>query len=182
MAGARVFPESTVPYAWLTCDLPRSAAAVGQAAGLAGPDATVQAMHALAGGTRARTWLIRTANPELEVILREFPPGDESGRCEARVLAALDGLDGLVPRLLASDLGSGPPGGSWVLITRLPGAADITPCQPSAWAGQLGTALAPIHATSVDGRTGLQSARRPDRQRTPQPSHRVDGAPAGTRS
>jgi hypothetical protein len=54
-------------------DLPRSPAAVERAAALAGPDATVQAVRALAGGTHARTWLIRTANPELEVVVREFP-------------------------------------------------------------------------------------------------------------
>ena len=105
------------------------------------------------------------ANPELEVILREFPPGDEAARRESRVLTALDGLGGLAPRLLASytgtDVGTGPdgaaPGTPWVLISRLPGTADITPRQPSAWAGQLGTVLARIHATSPGRLAGLES-------------------------
>ena len=128
-------------------DLPRSSVAVERAAGLAGPDATVQEIRALAGGAHARTYLVRTANPELEFILREFPPGDDAVRNESRVLRALRGLGGLAPRLLASDTGGAPSEGSWILISRLPGAADITPGLPSAWAGQLGGALARIHAT-----------------------------------
>jgi hypothetical protein len=41
------------------------------------------------GGTHACTYLIRTADPELEFILREFPPGDDAARNESRVLSAL---------------------------------------------------------------------------------------------
>jgi hypothetical protein len=53
--------------------------------------------------------------------------------------------------------------GPWTLIRRLPGAADISPSDPSAFARQLGEALARIHATgqgrfagwpSVFGRPG----------------------------
>jgi aminoglycoside phosphotransferase (APT) family kinase protein len=152
-------------------DMPSSAEAVQRAVRLAGPDATVRAVRALPGGTHARTFLIQTANPELEVILREFPPGDEAARHETQVLAALDGLGGLAPRLLASDTdvgtGTGPdgaaPGPPWVLISRLPGTADIIPRQPSAWAGQLGTVLARIHATSPGRLAGLESVfRQPD--------------------
>jgi aminoglycoside phosphotransferase (APT) family kinase protein len=152
-------------------DMPSSAAAVQRAVRLAGPDAMVRAVRALPGGTHARTFLIQTANPELEVILREFPLGDEAARHETRVLAALDGLGGLAPRLLASytdtDVGTGPegaaPGAPWVLISRLPGTADIIPRQPSAWAGQLGTVLARIHATPRGRLAGLESVfRGPD--------------------
>jgi aminoglycoside phosphotransferase (APT) family kinase protein len=130
------------------CDGP--AAALEQAARLAGPGATVRAVRPLAGGTAARTSLIQTANPQLEVVLREFPPGDDAAGREARVLWALDGLGGLAPRLLASD-GADTAGGSWLLISRLPGAADIPPRQPTAQAEQLGRVLARIHQTPLDG-------------------------------
>lgn len=143
--------------AGLMRDLPRSAAAVERAAGLAGPDAMVQAIRALAGGTHAATFLIQTANPELEVILREFPPGDDTAVREALVLAALDGLGGLAPRLLASGTDSVTADGSWVLISRLAGSADIAPADPSGWAGQLGRALARIHATSLRRLTRFQN-------------------------
>lgn len=126
---------------------------------VAGPDATVTAVRALAGGTHARTWLIQLAHPELEVVLREFPAGDDTAHHEAVVLTALDGLDGLAPRLLASGTGQPSSVGSWILISRLPGRADITPDQPAAWAEQLGRALARIHATSRRDLTGFQRVR-----------------------
>jgi len=138
-------------------DVPRSSAAVERAAGLAGPGATVQGIRALAGGAHACTYLIRTANPEQEFILREFPPGDEAARDEARVLAALDGLDGLAPRLRAKGVSGERPGWSWLLITRLPGVADITPGQPSVWSAQLGEALGQVHGTAGHRLAGFPS-------------------------
>lgn len=90
------------PYAPVMRELSWSRAAVGQAVALAGPHAAVRHISALAGGTHARTYLIQTANPELEVVLREFPAGDAAACQEAQVLTALDGLGGLAPRLLAS--------------------------------------------------------------------------------
>lgn len=139
-------------------EVPWSRAAVEQAARLAGPDATVQAMQALAGGTHARTTLIRTVNPETEVILREFPPGDDTAGRETKVLQALDGLGGLAPRHLASDMSQVGSGGSWLLISRLPGSADITPLRPATQAAQLGQALARIHQTPLSRLAGLPAA------------------------
>ena len=139
---------------------------MARAAAMAGPDATVRDTLTLFGGTHARTSLVRTADPEREFVLREFTPGDDAAAREMRVLAALDGLGGLAPRLLAGDAAgqrdSLQPGGPWTLISRLPGAADITPANPAAFAGQLGEALARIHAAprrlagfpSVFGRLG----------------------------
>jgi aminoglycoside phosphotransferase (APT) family kinase protein len=134
-------------------DLPRSSAAVDRAAAFAGPNATVRGILALAGGTHAHTYLIQTADPEREFILRELPAGDHAVGHEARVLAALDGLDGLAPRLLASvpdGPGGPPPARPWILISRLPGLADVTPADPSGFARQLGETLAHIHATARD--------------------------------
>jgi aminoglycoside phosphotransferase (APT) family kinase protein len=128
-------------------ELPWSRAAIEQAVALAGPRAAVRHISALAGGTHAHTYLIQTSNPEVEVILREFPAGDAAACHEAQVLTALDGLSGLAPRLLASGPGGTPPAGPWNLISRLPGAADITPARPPAFAAQLGDTLARIHAT-----------------------------------
>jgi aminoglycoside phosphotransferase (APT) family kinase protein len=140
------------------CAWPGSSAALEQAARLAGPLAQVTAVQALLGGTHARTILIQTDNPETQVVLREFPPGDDAASHEIRVLRALDGLGGLAPRLLASNLDSTATTGSWLLISHLPGVADITPDQPAAAAEELGQALARIHATSRHRLTGLPSA------------------------
>jgi aminoglycoside phosphotransferase (APT) family kinase protein len=119
-----------------------------RAADIAGPSARVASVRVLGGGTHARTCLITTANPQLEVVLRQFPPGDDAASREAEVLTALDGLGGLAPRLLDHAFDDEPSEGSWVLISRLPGAADITPARPSTAAVQLGQTLARIHAAS----------------------------------
>ena len=62
-----------------------SQAALQRIAAIAGPLATVDRVRALQGGTHARTHLVQTANPELDVVLREFPPGDDAAEREARV-------------------------------------------------------------------------------------------------
>jgi aminoglycoside phosphotransferase (APT) family kinase protein len=115
----------------------------------------VQATVALAGGTHAGTYLVRTADPEREFILREFEPGDAAAGDETRILAALDGLDGLAPQVLASDPDGAPPEGPWTLISRLNGLADITPGDPPGFARQLGETLARIHATARDRLAGF---------------------------
>jgi aminoglycoside phosphotransferase (APT) family kinase protein len=149
-------------------DSPRSQAALTRAVSLAGPDATVRDTIALAGGTHAGTYLIRTAGPEREFVLREFGPGDDAAIREARILAALDGLDGLAPRLLASDPDGSASAGPWTLISRMPGHADIDPADPVSFACQLGTALARIHATAPDRLSVLgHVADRPGGSRAP---------------
>jgi Ser/Thr protein kinase RdoA (MazF antagonist) len=124
-----------------------SPGALERAKELAGPHAIIDSVRPLLGGSHARTYLVQTTNPTYSVVVREFPIGDEAGSDEAYVLRALDGLDGLAPRLLGSDLD-----GSWsdhptILISRLSGCAEITPSIPTEWAAQLGWALARIHAT-----------------------------------
>ena len=145
-----------------------SEGAVAQVVALAGPRARMANAHRLPGGTHARTWLILTADPEREFVLREFPPGDPAPSREAGVLTALDGLGGMAPRLLASDVTGEPGGCPWVVISRLPGAADITPAQPARAAAELGEALARIQATPLDRLSGLENV-----------FSRASGSPAG---
>src|SRR4051794_25486840 len=114
-------------------------AALATATRLAGPSATLDSVRPLAGGPHAATYLIRTAAPQREMILRVFPAGDPAAADEERALTAIDTLGGIAPRLLArSDEDDTTP--SWVLISRLPGAADIIPDDPHPWAVQLGQA------------------------------------------
>jgi aminoglycoside phosphotransferase (APT) family kinase protein len=143
VAGARRM--STVDPTALSC-----------ATELAGPFATLDAVQPLAGGSHAKTYLLRTAHPRQEMILREFPIGDRAAADEERALIALDTLGGIAPRLLArgtEDSGSSP----WVLISRLPGRADIIPQDPDLWATQLGRTLARIHAAGADVTAGLDT-------------------------
>ncbi len=87
-------------------------------------------------------------------MLREFPPGDPAGADEARVLPVLDGLGGIAPRLIANAAGDH---GSWVLISRLPGRADIKPTDPHLFATELGRTLARLHRTPSSQTCGLDN-------------------------
>jgi aminoglycoside phosphotransferase (APT) family kinase protein len=135
------------------------ASALARAAAVAGPSAVVESVRRLEGGIHAETHLIRLSNPELDVVLREFPVGDAAADDEARVLRelhGLDGLDGLIPRLLASE-GDPAEARPWVLISRVHGNTDITPRDPEGWAAQLGVTLARLHASPPSRLTGLHS-------------------------
>ena len=124
---------------------------------LAGSSATIESVVSLEGGQHAATWRVNTARPARTVVVRQFPAGDSAAACEKQVLEALDGLGGLAPRLLGSDLA-----GQWsecptTIITWLDGEADITPSDPDAWAAQLGRALARVHAAPSGLLSGLPS-------------------------
>ncbi len=123
---------------------------------LAGPAASIRSVARLEGGQHADTWRVDTANPERAVVVRQFPPGDSAAAREQQVLRALDGLGGLAPALLGSDLD-----GRWsvsptLLIAWLDGRADITPADPARWAAQLGHTLATVH-TARSEHLGLAS-------------------------
>jgi aminoglycoside phosphotransferase (APT) family kinase protein len=138
-------------------ELSPSAGALEQVRRLAGSSAAIRSVMRLEGGQHADTWRVDTASPELTVVVRQFPPGDPAAAHEQRVLWALDGLGGLAPVLLGSDLD-----GRWSecptsLTSWLDGQADITPSDPEKWAAQLGHALATVHAMPVDRLAGLPS-------------------------
>jgi aminoglycoside phosphotransferase (APT) family kinase protein len=104
------------------------------------------AIQQLLGGTHATTWLVAVEGLGGEAVLREFPADDASVAWEAQVLLQLDGLKGLAPRLLAEGVNDPIP---WLLLSRLPGTADITSGKPEAVAAELGLALSTVHR--VDG-------------------------------
>jgi aminoglycoside phosphotransferase (APT) family kinase protein len=138
-------------------ELSPSAGALEAVRRLAGSSAAIQSVIRLEGGQHADTWRVDTANPELTVVVRQFPAADSAGGREQRVLRTLDGLGGLAPVLLDGDLN-----GRWSeyptsLISWLDGHADITPSDPEEWAIQLGHALAAVHAMPGDQLVGLPS-------------------------
>jgi Ser/Thr protein kinase RdoA (MazF antagonist) len=78
----------------------------------------------------------------IEAVLREFQVADPSVAGEAAVLRALDGLGGLGPRLLVEGVDRHVP---WLLLSKLPGVADITTRGPGHVASALGAVLARVH-------------------------------------
>ncbi|UYM07315.1 phosphotransferase family protein [Solicola gregarius] len=109
--------------------------------------APVISMTRLVGGTHADTYDVRTGPPARNSVLRRYPVGDDAALRERRVLAALDGLDGLCPRLIAGDEDGTVTGSPTTLISRLRGEAAIPSDNTAGWARQLGRALARIHAS-----------------------------------
>jgi aminoglycoside phosphotransferase (APT) family kinase protein len=111
----------------------------------------------LEGGQHAATWRVDTASPELTVVVRQFPAGDLAGLREQHVLHVLDGLCGLAPVVLGSDLAGRWSASPTLLISWLEGQADVTPADPENWAAQLGQALATVHKVPSDRFADLPS-------------------------
>lgn len=128
-------------------DHPANLLAVDRALGLEGTRQGIVAIRQLFGGTHATTWLVAIEGLREEAVLREFPAGDSSVSGEAQVLLKLDGLNGLAPRLVAEGAKDPIP---WLLMSRLPGAADITSGEPEAVAAELGLALSTVHRIHGD--------------------------------
>ncbi|TFC81045.1 aminoglycoside phosphotransferase family protein [Cryobacterium sp. TMS1-20-1] len=106
-------------------------------------------VRTLPGGTHATTSVVGTPDGS-DVVLREFPPGDDAVRREIQVFAALGDLGDLAPRLLATDPDGTVNGCPLIVTTLLAGRASITPQDPRDFARQLGQALARIHSLAVD--------------------------------
>jgi hypothetical protein len=126
---------------------PANLAAVDRALGNVGQGEGALAIRQLLGGTHAATWLVSIEGFESGAVLREYPAGDASVAWEARVLLELDGLEGLAPRLLAEGALDPIP---WLLLSRLPGTADIISGEPESIAGELGVALGRVHRAQED--------------------------------
>ncbi|MFD1079343.1 phosphotransferase family protein [Longispora fulva] len=118
--------------------------------------AEAHVVRRLAGGTHAPTHLVATIAPARELVLRRYPAGDPAPAREALALAALDGLGGWAPELVAADPDGARCGEPASLLTRLPGHADINPQSPERAARQLGHALARIHTTPLTALGGLR--------------------------
>ncbi len=129
-----------------------SAQILGWAAEMAGEP--VRVVRRLAGGTHAATHLLETATRHM--VLRSFPPGDGAASNETRVLNVLDGLDSWAPHLLGADPEGRRCGVPTVLISLLPGGANITSIAPETAARELGCVLARLHAVRTTRLTGLR--------------------------
>lgn len=124
---------------------PRTIAEVDRAVVKESLGKRVVPVHELVGGTHATTWLVAIEGSG-EGVLQEFPSGDPWVSSEAMVLAAVDVLGGLAPRLMAQGVDNQC---AWLLLTRVPGTADITSMNPRTVAMELGTALARVHRVDV---------------------------------
>ncbi|MEA2145810.1 MAG: hypothetical protein QOG59_1397, partial [Solirubrobacteraceae bacterium] len=134
-----------------------SAGALEAVRRLAGSSAAIGCVLRLQGGQHALTWRVQATNPDLTVVVRQFPAADPAPAREQEVLEALDGLGGLAPVPLGGDRDARWSEYPTSLISWLDGHADITPSVPETWATQLGQTLAIVHAMPLDRLSGLPS-------------------------
>jgi aminoglycoside phosphotransferase (APT) family kinase protein len=134
-----------------------SAGALDEVRRLAGPSAAIEAVTRLEGGQHATTWRVQLRDPAMSVVVRQFPVGDSAAAHERGVLRALDGLGGLAPVLLGSDLDARWSASPTLLLSWLDGEADVAPSDRERWAVQLGEALATIHAAPSNRFSSLPS-------------------------
>ena len=110
---------------------------------------TVAEVRELPGGTHATTHLVRLVRPSVEVVVQQYPPGDDAGTRSADVLAALDGLSGRAPQLIAADVDGAWSDGSTVVMTAMPGDSSLAEADGLVRSAQLGVTLAMTHALDV---------------------------------
>lgn len=83
------------------------------------------------------------------VVLRQYERRGDVGR-EAGVLRQVAGTGLPAPLVLAASAdGAGAGGHPALLMTRLPGHADLSPADPGGWLGQMADVAALIHAAQV---------------------------------
>jgi aminoglycoside phosphotransferase (APT) family kinase protein len=83
------------------------------------------------------------------VVLRQYERHGDVER-EVGILRHAAGAGLLAPRLLAaSATGAGAGGYPTLLMTRLPGRADLTPADPGRWLGQMADMAARIHEAAI---------------------------------
>ncbi len=83
------------------------------------------------------------------VVLRQYEHHGDVER-EAVILGQVAGAGLLAPRLLAaSATGAGAGGHPALLMTRLPGRADLSPGDPGRWLGQMADMAARIHQAAI---------------------------------
>jgi aminoglycoside phosphotransferase (APT) family kinase protein len=83
------------------------------------------------------------------VVLRQYEHPGEVER-EAVILGQAAGAGLLAPRLLAASAAGTEAGGHpAVLMSRLPGRADLTPADPERWLGQMADVAARIHDAAI---------------------------------
>lgn len=115
-------------------------------------------VRALTGGQHARTAL--AIDGDEDVVVRMFPPADDSVARELEVLSRLGPLGRLAPRALAH----GDVDGRGVIVTEaVPGGVPSPSLDPVVLGEQLGAALAAVHR--------LDPAGLPDEDR--EPTHRA---------
>jgi aminoglycoside phosphotransferase (APT) family kinase protein len=120
-----------------------------------GPDARVRRLLKLGGGLASDVFAVELDGAPFDrVVVKCFRPYDDTAAVEWECLEFAERISVPSPRRVALDLDGRWFGSPALVMTQLPGRADVNPGNVEDWLGQLSLAMATIHATGSDGATG----------------------------
>ena len=127
------------------------------------PGAVVVRLRPLRGGIATETTAVYLrGGPHEQLVVKRYRPNDPTAPLEWTTTASLE-WERLkfvqrcslpVPAPVACDLKGDWFGQPAVVMTGVPGRADVTPDRPDAWLSAIAHSLAALHATLVDGAEG----------------------------
>lgn len=119
----------------------------------ASPGAKLRSVRPLSGGLAAATFAVDTTAGD--VIVKVYPPGHEGAVREWDGLNFAQRTAGIaVPEPVALDANGRWFGSPTVVMSRLPGRADVAPTDLDSWLKQIAQSLAAIHETDTVGAAG----------------------------
>jgi aminoglycoside phosphotransferase (APT) family kinase protein len=123
-----------------------------------GPGARVRRVRKLGGGLMSDVFAVELERAPFDrVVVKRVRPDDDVNRdfdVEWECLGFAERIPVPAPRRVALDADGGWFGVPALVMTQLPGRADVTPQNVDDWLRQLALVMATIHATDTEGATG----------------------------
>ena len=115
------------------------------------PGARVTRLRRLVGGAGADAYDVTLDRAPLQVVVKLYRDGDGTAPLEWSCLEVAQRATAPVPEPIAADLEAVWFGRPAIVMSRLPGRADVTPKDVDAWIRALAQTLTELHETAVDG-------------------------------
>lgn len=116
------------------------------------PGAATQQVRPIGGGLAAATFAVDTSAGDF--VLKVYRPADDTPSLEWERLTFAQRAGVPVPEPVALDAEGRWFGSAALVMSRLPGRADVRPTDPDGWLRQLAHALAAVHETDTTGASG----------------------------
>lgn len=114
--------------------------------------AVIRDVRAVGGGLAASTFAVDTTGGDF--IVKIYGPGDERARSEWEGLNFAQRVNAPVPEPIMLDFDGRWFGAATIVMSRMPGRADVRPNGLDSWLRQLAHALAAVHETDTAGAAG----------------------------
>lgn len=116
------------------------------------PGATIRQIRPVGGGLAAATYALDATAGDL--IVKVYPPGSAGAAFEWGGLTFAQRVDAPVPEPVALDAEGRWFGSPTIVMSRMPGRADVNPTDLDNWLRQIAHTLAAVHQTNTHGAAG----------------------------